>query len=134
MAADEQKSKEWIMRNVELILTDIRSVDDETRKMVPYRIGLATKHHTFFKQFPSILMKLIDDGDDFDMERFNQMLDLMEQVHSGEKDLEETNREIGQEYFDRYVKEKVEAMDAPGPGNSENGKGKRPPKGGGKKL
>lgn len=102
------KTKDWIKTMVLLILDDIRELNETQRESVPVRQQIAMKYQTFFEKFPSLCMKLVDDGDSFEMDRFDEMLELMERVHTSDLDLQETNTQVGQQYFNQYVKPHID--------------------------
>jgi hypothetical protein len=132
MSDPQPKGKAWIKNMIELIQEDIRNISDEEKDTINLRQRIAVKYQTFFEKFPSLLMKVVDDGDDFDMDRLDGMLDLMEQVHNNELDLEETNTRMGQEYFNQYVRPHIdEAREQNAANQSNTGKGSS--KGGPKK-
>lgn len=105
--AEQPKSKNWIKTQMELILDDVRTVQEE-QKSIEYRQFMANKYSTFFSKFPSLLMKLIDDGDQFDRKQFEILLNMMNDVHEGKRNIEETNTEFGQQQFNRYVKPHID--------------------------
>ena len=115
------KNKDWIKTMVLLILDDIRELSDNDRNSIQVRQQIAMKYQTFFEKFPSLCMKLIDDGDSFEMERFDEMLGLMERVHSQELDLQDTTTEVGQQYFNRYVRPHID-IDKEMNGDANGGK------------
>ena len=104
----EQKEKKWIRNYVEMVIEEIKDIPSNVRETIPFRQKIATKHQTFFEKFPGILMFVVDQGAEFDMARFDDMLNMMEQIQTGERDLDETNREMGQKYFDKYVAPKID--------------------------
>jgi len=97
------KSKSWIKNQVDMIFEEVKTATPNQRDSVPYRRKLANKYQTFFEKFPSLLMSIIDQGENFDMKRLNEMLNLMTDIHSGEKKMEDVNKEMGQKYFNDYV-------------------------------
>lgn len=97
------KSKNWIKNQVNMIFEEVKTATSHQRDSVPYRRKLANKYQTFFEKFPSLLMSIIDQGEDFDMNRLNEMLNLMEDIQTGDKNMEDVNKEMGQKYFNNYV-------------------------------
>ena len=83
------KSKSWIKNQVDMIFEEVKTATPNQRDSIPYRRKLANKYQTFFEKFPSLLMSIIDQGEDFDMKRLNEMLNLMTDIHSGEKKMED---------------------------------------------
>ena len=51
---------------------------------------------------------VINDGADFDMVTFNMMLDRMQNVQEGKEEVEKVDKELGQEYYDKYVSPVIE--------------------------
>ena len=105
--AEPPKSKKWIQTQMEFILDEVRNVTEE-QKTIEYRQFMANKYATFFAKFPSLLMKLIDDGDSFDRKQFEVLLTMMNDVHEGKRNTEETNNEFGQHQFNRYVRPHID--------------------------
>ena len=99
----EQKGKKWIRDYVQLVIEEVKDIPKEERETVPFRQKMAMKHQTFFEKFPGILMIVVDQAEEFDMKRFDEMLDKMDGVQKGERDFDETNKEMGQSYFNKYV-------------------------------
>ena len=102
------KSKYWIKNQVQMIIDEVKDKSKTQRDSVPYRRQIAMKYETFFSKFPSLLMLLIDQGSDFDLEKLNEMLNLMENIHSGDKNMDEVNKEMGEKYFNDYVASKID--------------------------
>ena len=46
---------------------------------------------------------IINDGADFDMATFIMMLNRMQNVQEGKEEVEKVDKELGQEYYDKYV-------------------------------
>ena len=118
--AEAPKSKNWINTQLELILDDVRSIREE-QKTIEYRQFMANKYATFFTKFPSLLMKLIDDGDQFDRKQFEVLLKMMNDVHEGRRNMEETNTEFGQQQFNQYVKPHIDEEKEVQGGKKKNG-------------
>ena len=97
------KGKEWIKNYINMVIEEVRNIPKETRETVPFRIRMTMKHKTFSEKFPSLLMMVVEQADDFDHERLDQMLDLLDSVQHGNRDIDTVDRELGQEYYDRYV-------------------------------
>lgn len=97
------KSKRWIKNYVDMVINEVKDVSKDERETVPFRIKITMKHKTFSDKFPSLLMMIVSQAEDFDMDRFDTMLNLMDRVQTGELDANETDRQLGQEYFDKYV-------------------------------
>ena len=100
--ANPVKNKTWIKTQMSLILDDVGEMKEE-EKTIQYRVSMGNKYQTFFSKFPGLMMKLIDDGSAFDHGKMDGFLDMMEDIHAGRLNLEDTNREVGQEHYDMYV-------------------------------
>lgn len=99
----EVKDKNWIKRYINMVIKEVRDVPSDTRSSVPFRIKMTMKHKTFSEKFPSLLMMVVEQADEFDHKRLDEMLDLMDSVQKGERNADEVDKEMGQEYFDKYV-------------------------------
>lgn len=92
-----------ILSYVNSLMEEVEETSEEERKSIDYHQRMATKHQTFFSKFPHLLTMICDQGKKFDLGRLSEMLGKRDEIHRGDRDLEETNKEMGQEYFDRYV-------------------------------
>lgn len=97
------KTKSWIKNYINLVLEEIKDVPKETRDSVQFRVQMSMKHKTFSEKFPSLLMMVVEQGENFDHERLEGMLNLLTSVQSGEKNVDDVDKQLGQEYFDKYV-------------------------------
>ena len=99
----EVRGKKWIKNYINMVIDEIKDVPKETRETVPFRIKMTMKHKTFSEKFPSLLMMVVEQATEFDNERLEGMLSLMDSVQKGERDVDIVDKELGQEYFDKYV-------------------------------
>ena len=99
----EIKGKKWIKNYIEMVIDEVKNIPKSERETVPFRIKMTMKHKTFSEKFPSLLMMVVEQAEEFEMHRLETMLDLMSSVQSGERDVDEVDKELGQEYFDKYV-------------------------------
>ena len=99
----EVKGRKWIRNYVDMVIDEVKDVPEQERESVPFRIKMTMKHKTFSEKFPSLLMMVVSQAQNFDFEQFNKMLDLMETVQTGNRNMEDVSKELGQEYFDKYV-------------------------------
>lgn len=97
------KGKKWIKNYINMVIDEVKDVPKETRETVPFRIKMTMKHKTFSEKFPSLLMMVVDQAEEFDHERLEVMLTLMDSIQKGDRNVDEVDRELGQEYFDKYV-------------------------------
>ena len=97
------KNKKWIKNYVLLVLDEIKDIPQEEREKVDFRIKMTLKHKTFSDKFPSLLMILLDQSSEFDMQKLDEMLSILDSVQTGQRNVDEVDRELGQEYFDKYV-------------------------------
>jgi hypothetical protein len=114
----EVKGRKWIRNYVDMVIDEVKDVPEQERESVPFRIKMTMKHKTFSEKFPSLLMMVVSQAQNFDFEQFNKMLDLMETVQTGNRNMEDVSKELGQEYFDKYVAPHVDI------GKETTGKGK----------
>jgi hypothetical protein len=104
----EIKEKKWIRNYIDMVIDEVKDVPEQERESVPFRIKMTMKHKTFSEKFPSLLMMIVSQAKKFDFEQFNTMLDLMESVQTGNRNMEDVSKDLGQEYFDRYVSPHVD--------------------------
>jgi hypothetical protein len=110
MNMEEKKSKGWILNYVLMLIQEVKEFPKEQRETVPFRESIAKKHQTFFYKFPHLLMMICEEAEKFDLKQLIGMLNNMEEIDKGEKDLEETNKMMGQKYFDKFVKPKIDKL------------------------
>lgn len=99
----DTKDKNWIRNYVEMVIDEVKTVPKEERDKVPFRIKMTMKHKTFSEKFPSLLMNVVENAEEFDMAQLDTLLVLLDSVQKGDRDVEEVHKELGQEYYDRYV-------------------------------
>ena len=97
------KGKTWIKNYVLMLINELKDVPKEERDKVQFRLKMTSKHKTFSDKFPSLLMLIVDKGDEFDVKQLDSLLLLLDRVQTGERKVDEVDKELGQEYFDRYV-------------------------------
>jgi hypothetical protein len=99
----DMKGKKWIKNYIQMVIDEVKEIPKETRESVDFRVKMSMKHKTFSEKFPSLLMMVVEKAEEFEHERLDVMLDLMDSVQKGEKDVDEVDKKMGQEYFDKYV-------------------------------
>lgn len=97
------KGKKWIKNYVLLVLDEIKNMSQEDREKVDFRVKMTMKHKTFSDKFPSLLMILLEQSGEFDMKKLDEMLSILESVQTGKRNVDDVDKELGQEYFDKYV-------------------------------
>ena len=97
------KGKDWITNYIDLVIDEVKDIPKETRETVEFRIKMSQKHQTFYEKFPSLLMMVVEKATDFDKDRLRTMLGLMDSVQKGEKNVDDVDKQLGQEYYDKYV-------------------------------
>ena len=99
----EIKEKKWILNYVLMLIDEVKKVSRVERDKVDFRLKMTNKHKTFSDKFPSLLMLIIDNGDTFDLKQLDVMLNLLENVQSGKRNIDDVDKELGKEQFDKYV-------------------------------
>ena len=97
------KNKKWIKNYVLLVLDEIKDIPQEEREKVDFRVKMTMKHKTFSDKFPSLLMILLEQSSEFDMKKLDEMLSILDSVQTGQRNVDDVDKELGQEYFDKYV-------------------------------
>jgi len=105
------KGKKWIKNYIQMVIDEVKDVPKETRESVPFRVKMTMKHKTFSDKFPSLLMMVVDQATEFDHNRLEVMLNLMNSVQNGERNVDEVDKELGKEYYDKYVAPYVHEKD-----------------------
>ena len=75
-----------------------------------YRGILLEKFNDFFEKYPSMFNTIIDDPEKFDINRLIRMLNQKDRVANNEISYEDASKKVGQEYYDEFVKQKVEKL------------------------
>ena len=88
------KNKKWIKNYVLLVLDEIKDIPQEEREKVDFRIKMTLKHKTFSDKFPSLLMILLDQSSEFDMQKLDEMLSILDSVQTGQRNVDEVDREL----------------------------------------
>lgn len=64
----------------------------------------------FSLDYPALFNMIIDDPKNFDLNRLKHMLGMKEKIDNNELSNDEATKEIGQKYYDEFVKNKVEEL------------------------
>ena len=75
-----------------------------------YRTNLIEKFEDFFQKYPSLFNMIIDNPTTFEIEKLINMLNMKEKIDNNEITSESASVQVGQEYYDEYVKEKVDKL------------------------
>jgi hypothetical protein len=90
---------------------------------------LLEKYGAFKERFPSLFQMLLLDAEGFDERRLIQMLRLKERVSNNNISYQDASIQIGQQYFDEYVKPIVDnPNNSNNPNNPNNPNNSNPPK------
>ena len=63
-----------------------------------------TKFESFFTRYPTLFYKIIDDPDNFNMDRLIEMLNLKKKIEKNETSHENASKNIGDSYYNEFVK------------------------------
>ena len=63
----EIKGTKWIKNYVLMVINEVKSISKEERDKVQFRLQMTMKHKTFSDKFPSLLMLIVDHGEEFDL-------------------------------------------------------------------
>jgi len=105
---EDVKSKTWIQNYVNMLIAEVKDVPKKTRESQEFVKRMVNKHRTFASKFQHLMRLIINDGADFDIVTFNMMLNRMHNVQEGKEEVEKVDKELGQEYYDKYVAPVVE--------------------------
>ena len=97
------KTKSWIKNYINMVIDEVKDVDKNIRESVDFRVKMTMKHKTFSEKFPSLLMMVVEQGENFDHKRLEEMLNLMDGIQRGELEADEVDKNLGQEYYNKYV-------------------------------
>jgi hypothetical protein len=73
-----------------------------------YRKTLIDKYPEFSKDCPGLFNTIIDNPKKFDMNRLQYMLNMRNKIKNNEISQTDADKKLGQEYFDEYVKPKID--------------------------
>lgn len=104
MSDDESKDPQWIRNYVLMMINEVKDVPKETRDGIQFMQRFVNSHQTFCNKYPTLLKLVCAEGENFDMAKLDEFLGMLSEINSGDRDLDETNKELGQEAFDKYVK------------------------------
>ncbi len=111
MSADPQYTNTQVLNMVNKLLNYVQS--DSMKKLRTSSAGLYRKacidtFPTFFDNTPSLFNLIVDEPDGFDFNRLKKMLALKTQVENKNTSYEEASTRLGQEYYDEFVKPRID--------------------------
>lgn len=73
-----------------------------------YTLTLKEEYEDFSYAYPGLFNLIIDDPNNFDMNRLIHMLNMKKKVENNETTYETASSQIGQEYYDEFVKPNID--------------------------
>lgn len=110
MSQPQQMSTTKLIKTIDQILDEAKKKSDLSKSNQKlYRKHLTDKYLSFFEAYPHLFNAIIDDPEDFEKNkpRLYHMLNMKRQIEKGKITHEEASTKIGQEYYDEFVKPKV---------------------------
>ena len=117
---NNNKNNNENLNNNEIILgyvkTIIKFINDEnlieTKNINNdfYTNTIKNKFNDFSVRYPGLFNLILNDPNNFEFERLIQMLNLKNSVENKTKSYENASKEIGQTYYDEFVKNKVDSL------------------------
>jgi len=68
-----------------------------------FRGTVIEKFIPFMEKYPGIFNKLLDDPENFEMDRFESMLKKMHRIENGQTDYETENLRVGKSYYQEFL-------------------------------
>lgn len=72
-----------------------------------YELKIKTEFKDFYEIYPNLFDMCIQNPTSFNMDKFKEMLNYKNKVDTGKINYNNASKEIGQKYFDEYVKPKI---------------------------
>jgi hypothetical protein len=72
--------------------------------MDEYKQLAMRSYPNFHSNYPTLFFMIVENPQNFDKERFNNMLDSKLKIEKNETTLEEESKKIGEKYYDEFVK------------------------------
>ena len=108
---DEHLSTEQIKQMVYQLLTETNCSDDDNKrrnkKFQDIRGKYQRKYQPLMMRYPALFNMIIENGKDFDLIQFEQMMGMISKVRSKQVAEEVASKEFGQKMVDKYVKPKI---------------------------
>lgn len=82
-----------------------------TTKPAEYNRELQTTFQEFLDKCPALFFSIMDNPKTFDLRRLREMLDKRKQIIEKKITQEEADKEMGQKYYDEFVKPHVDERD-----------------------
>ena len=99
-----------LLKIIENIISDTTSLNMQNlfiSNNTLYRKTMIDKFPDFSMSYPGLFNTIIDNPKGFDMKRLHSMLGLRDKIRDNKVTHEEASTQIGQQYYDEYVKPRV---------------------------
>jgi len=112
--SDELTSSEKILIHVRSLLKFAK--EEENNKLREENKGeyiqkCGNNYKSLITKYPSLFYKIIDDPENFEIERLIQMLNLKQKIDNKEISHKNASEDLGNKYYNEFVKSKIEKKD-----------------------
>lgn len=76
-----------------------------------YKRNMMDKFYYIHQKYPTLFFTIIENPSTFPISRLNEMLNLKKQIESNNITNEKASIDLGQKYYDEFVKEKIKNLD-----------------------
>ena len=76
-----------------------------------YKRNMMEKFYYIHQKYPTLFFTIIENPSTFPISRLNEMLNLKKQIESNNITNEKASIDLGQKYYDEFVKEKIKNLD-----------------------
>ena len=108
---DNHLAPEQIKQAVYQLLTETNCPEDDqkrsAKKYQDLRGKYQRKYQPLLMRYPALFNMVIENGKDFDLIQFEQMMTMVSKVHKKEISEETASKQFGQKMVDKYVTPKL---------------------------
>lgn len=104
-----EKINKWV-RAIIAYATSPDMVELRKKNAGLYRGNVTEKFLAFMEKYPGMFNKILDDPENFEMDRLTSMLKKMHRIESGETDYETENLRIGKAYYQEFLEPQLKSQ------------------------
>lgn len=97
-----EKIYKWV-RSIIAYTTNPDMVELRKKNAGLYRGNATEKFLPFMEKYPGIFNKILDDPENFDIQRLDNMLKKMHRIETGQSDYETENLRVGKAYYQEFL-------------------------------
>lgn len=97
-----EKIHKWVKAIIKYA-TNPDMVELRKKNVGLYRSNVTNKFMKFMEKYPGMFNKILDDPENFEMNRLESMLKKMHRIETGQTDYETENLRIGKSYYQEFL-------------------------------